>query len=807
MSRPRRASALGAIALFALVFATFAEALLGSRVFFQRDILSYWYPGMAAFREAVAEGSWPLWNPRLGFGAPLLADASFQIAYPPTWLVLVLSPAAYFKLFAAGHCLLAGLGALLLGRRLGLWPLAASVGGAAYALSGPLLSAVSLFHHYAGAAWMPWVLAALVSLLRRPGPATALGLGLAAGAQLLAGSGDLCLATGMLGVAGAAWYLVAARPSAPALKRVALAGALAACLAGALGALQWLPTARQAALGSRPGQGEAATYWSLHPLSLVDLAVPRLVSDAPLGRGAQRALFESRSPLLAGLYLGVTTLVLGILGLAGGGRGARLSAAAAAFFLLASLGRHTPLYTLLEALPGFALMRYPQKHLLPAALCVALLAAFGAAQWRQEWERRARARAFSLGGALAIAGALGLTAALALAAGLLPLPSLLRGAFATPQSAGAAAIRVARSAALLAVLGVLLAWRASRARPLAATTLALLLLGALDLVAVGRGINPLAPRALVEFRPPLAAILQPEAARSRVQFVLRDPACGHSVHGPAAWDESWKAALASVASLKPPSGVRFSLFGAFDGQFTGLEPRFSLAPMAAAVRLAGTPPGTRLLEIANVGRVLWLGEAPAGSSLVPLEARDTGYGCPLRVLAVPDPLPRAYVVGSERQLGGPEEELRSLLDASFDPRREVLLPDPRPAGDPGEDPGGRARVVARTANTVEVEAEASRPAVLVLVEAYDDGFRARVDGRRTPVLRANALFRGVRLPAGRHRVLFVYRPWAAVLGAWAFALGLVLAAALGAWAWRSRGPGLSPPPADGSIGVRGEEGR
>ena len=135
----RRGGGLALLALAAAVLATFAQALLGPRVFFQRDILSYWYPGMAAFRRAVSEGAWPLWNPHIGFGAPLLADASFQIAYPPTWLALALPLAAYYKLFAAGHCLWAAAGAYLLGRRLGLSPLGAGVAGGAFALSGPFL--------------------------------------------------------------------------------------------------------------------------------------------------------------------------------------------------------------------------------------------------------------------------------------------------------------------------------------------------------------------------------------------------------------------------------------------------------------------------------------------------------------------------------------------------------------------------------------------------------------------------------------------------------------------------------------------
>ena len=771
MPPPDRAVALALLAVVAAVVATFGEALFGTGVFFERDILAYWYPGMAAFRRAISEGGWPLWNPHLAFGAPLLADASFQLAYPPTWLALVLPLATYYKLFAAGHCLWSALGAFVLGRRIGLGATAAAAGGLTFALSGPFLSSASLFHHYTGAAWMPWVLAALESLFRRPRLATGLVFGLAAGGQLLAGSGDLCLATGLLGAARLGWGLLRSGLHLGRLRPVAGPLLLGAALALALGALQWLPTAEQAARGSRPGQGDASTYWSLHPLSLVDLAVPRLISGASLEGAARRAIFEDRAPLLAGLYVGVATLVLGALAIRTREGGARLAAAGAAFFLLASLGRHTPFYELLRVLPGVALMRYPQKHLLAFSLCAALVAAFGVASWTGRWGEKDRRRGFSLAGFLALGAGLVVTAAIALASGKTPLPPVLAGAFEDPATAGAAALRAGRSALLLAAFALLLAWRATRERPPLAATAALVLLGASDLVAVGRGLLPLAPRALVEHRPRAADTLLAKAALGRVQFVPPEPACRGVTGGPAGWEYSWRAALAAVDVVSPPSGVRWGLFGAFDGQFTGLEPRWSIAPIAVAVHLAGTESSTRFLEIGNVSHVLWVRREPP-DTLEPGETLPSPYSCPLQVLRVPDPRPRAYVVAREKRLPAESEELGALLDPGFDPRSEVLLADAR-LGDRAGPPPGAARVVSRTSDTVDVEVSPGGPGVLVLVEAFDEGWKATVDGTPAPVLRANVLFRGVRVGGGGHRVRFVYRPWTARLG-----LGLFVAALL-----------------------------
>jgi uncharacterized membrane protein YfhO len=47
---------------------------------------------------------------------------------------------------------------------------------------------------------------------------------------------------------------------------------------------------------------------------------------------------------------------------------------------------------------------------------------------------------------------------------------------------------------------------------------------------------------------------------------------------------------------------------------------------------------------------------------------------------------------------------------------------------------------------------------LVLNDPYHPWWRASVDGRDAPILRANVLFRAVPVPAGRHRVEFAFEP-------------------------------------------------
>jgi uncharacterized membrane protein YfhO len=120
-------------------------------------------------------------------------------------------------------------------------------------------------------------------------------------------------------------------------------------------------------------------------------------------------------------------------------------------------------------------------------------------------------------------------------------------------------------------------------------------------------------------------------------------------------------------------------------------------------------------------------------------------------------------------------DIETLLDPAFDPARAVVLPEPPPLPAPSSF-HGQAQVVELLADRVRVDVDGSAPGLLVLADAYDPGWRARVDGEAVPVLRANVAFRAVPVPAGRHRIDMVYRPWSVPVG-----FGASLASAIVTW--------------------------
>lgn len=91
-------------------------------------------------------------------------------------------------------------------------------------------------------------------------------------------------------------------------------------------------------------------------------------------------------------------------------------------------------------------------------------------------------------------------------------------------------------------------------------------------------------------------------------------------------------------------------------------------------------------------------------------------------------------------------------------------------------------------DAVTVEVEAARPARLVLVDAWDPGWEASVDGAPAAVSRANEIFRSVEVPAGRHTVDWRYVPEGLRAGALVSGVAVVAAALL---ALRGRGRGAA----------------
>jgi hypothetical protein len=776
------------------------RAVFLGEVLFDRDLHMDWYPRAIVFARTIREGFLPLWDLTIGFGQPLLADPGAQVLYPTTWLNVVLAPPVVYTLFALFHLTFSAVGLTRLARAVGLQRGPAVAAGAAWMLSGPFASLANLWHHFAGAAWMPWVVLATHRLVRRPSAARVAVLGVCLGLQVLAGSGDMVLLTA--GVVGA-WLLAVGPPRRRAL-HAALSLAIGVFLAAAVSAGQWLPTMDLVSRSARASLPEdVRVEWSVPPAGLVRLFVPldasgRVAYTAP----AHLALFDGpRPPFFGSLYLGVVALALAAAGLARGRPPRRLATALAAMAvvaLLVSMGDHTPLYALMvELIPGAGLFRFPTKVTVVAAFAVAILAGMGLQATRGRLRRRV------LAASVAVVGAAVLAASALLFGPALPAATrwgLLLDRSGLEGDALPSLVRLLDHA-VVAGLGAVALLKAGRVAAWAPLLAASCLVA--DLLLAHQDLHSTAPAALLAVPPPVLSALD-RAHHARVYIYEYEIHVGtserllgrenaYTVAQPVPGiDPRPLAAFAMRVYPVPPCGGYWGVEGSYDLDIRGLQPLVFEEVNLRLRRAEGTPAHRRLLRLGAVRTVVAL-HSEGFEDLVAGPTFTSLFGEPIRTFRIPDALPRVYAVGRARAVD-PEAAIPAMMDPSFEPSREVLLSGPGAAAASAthEPPEARIRVEELFADRERLEVDLEGPGFVVSVDAWAPGWRAYVDGDPADVLRANALFRAVAVPAGHHLVEMVYRPWSALVGLSISAATLMVLALLCGTLW-VRGRRSTPP--------------
>ena len=149
---------------------------------------------------------------------------------------------------------------------------------------------------------------------------------------------------------------------------------------------------------------------------------------------------------------------------------------------------------------------------------------------------------------------------------------------------------------------------------------------------------------------------------------------------------------------------------------------------------------------------------------------------PARLYQVRAVVPRLRFVARARPLHRDADLAAALSDPAYDPGGAVLLDDAAGGALADGDEGGgtaadgEAVITQETPERITMRVSTTGPGYAVLADAYAPGWRATLDGRPVPILRADGLFRAVALPAGEHTVEMEYRPADVVAG---LVLGLV----------------------------------
>lgn len=779
----------------------FGRLLSPGRALANRDILLFHLPLRVCFRNLVAGGVLPLWNPWLNGGQPILSNPNYAAFYPPTWLVLPLPPEYALSVLAVLHAAIAFAGAWRLARRLGAGKGAAALAAVGYTGGGALLSMLEAYTLFCSMAWLPWVLALGDDALRRPAGVTwrrpALLAGLALAMQLLT-EPTVVVISGLGLLAFAAASLGGSAPASPGgLRAVRPVRAAAAwrvlvppLVAVALAAVQLLPTADRLADTVRSGglAAEEATLWSSPPERVVETAFPRFFGDpSRQGEGLffGRGLHDLDYPYVVSIYPGLLVTVLGAAALClwpVPRRAAWVLCLAAGWFL--ALGRHNPLYEpLRRLLPPLAAMRYPERFILLAIAPLTFAAALG---WQRLLdERRAgREQAADLPlalGLVVLVTAVALTGVVYLApvttaawlADHAPLPvtsrALARDLALVRHEAWAAIATAAAAAALLA----LCRWRRPRAGLLSTLAVALL---AGDLWHYGGGLVRTVPIAEYRREPPLLRELRPPGARLFVQTLPEERRLRL-----AGGDSGLALMHAQLARLLPYSAALWGVPYVLNGDFDRMLTRWGAATLQVLHADLRQQPemAVRLLGAWGVGGMLLRDTTAAG---LPEDA------APPRPQPIPLPAPRRFVPDHFRM-----SVYRFVPQVSFHPsypsalylahsqgfavdrQEHCVRPDAPPATVSYPRPP-QLLTLKDAAGHVELRYRAATGGFFVVATTFDPGWRAAVDGAPRRVYPTAAGQLGVELPAGEHRLVLAYHERLLPLGA-AVSLAALLAVA------------------------------
>ncbi|HEY6291681.1 MAG TPA: YfhO family protein [Terriglobia bacterium] len=819
-----RADAAPLALLAGILILLFRRVLFAGQMFFYRDVFSYTYP-RAQFIHAVARtGHLPYWNPYFSFGEPVLANPNFLFFYPTTLLIILLPVGLAYGLHYILHFGWVALGTYLLARRWEQSRTAAFFAAATFAFSGPVLSLGNLYNQAAAAAWIPWALLVTDYAVRHRSRRPWILLSVVLALQFIGAEPFTLLATVALAFAYAVFDALGTRDHLrQRIIRLVLAFAAVGLLMLGLSAVGLLPSldilhrARRGTTGLPYGE---TVYWSLHPLTFLDLLLPGFFGSVFDSSTSWTYVLAGRNqPYYVSVFVGFVPIFFAWIGWSEGrDRRRNFLAVAAVILLLLACGRYTPLFAEAYLLfPPLALVRFPAKLLVPAIGLLAILAGWGVDVIRRagdgssggtvQWRMRTLSPLIALGSVAALIWVLAATAPQLIDRGsraiLLATNQLFERSPADQLRASdlQAAMNYALSMIKLQFPGLagfflggaiwLVALKQGRrwARRGLGVVIAL---GIAQAVWVNDSDNPTVPRSFYTYRPPVVEQPPHPSGPYRFAYIQRDPQSSIS--------ESQ--ALLNFDSIPEARGFSAAAQISFrDRLLLNRGAMLSGIEMAENLDMEGSLPPAYyefwiheikqesdqaradcLLGRANVKYIVRQNRRPSATTR---EVGPVFNGSPDPSYLYQDLcfMPRAYAVGNAVESINSAGTLSKLSDPGFDARHTVILeatPPPLSPGvsNPAQD-AGEVTITARDPNTVTLRAEMQRPGYVILLDRWDPGWQATVDGRAAPVLIADHMFRAVETGPGTHQIQFRYRQRGLAAGV---AVSLITMIAL-AFAW------------------------
>jgi hypothetical protein len=762
-----RRGTLGAGAALVVFWCALAFAWTVSDAVVPWDSKNHFYPMLRFLGAALAQGEWPLWNPFHFSGHPTVADPQSLLFTPTMLLFAALSPAASMEAFdiaVLAHLLLAGFATLALFARRGWHPAGAVLAAMIVMIGG---SASARLQHtgiiISYAFFVPALLMLDIALERR---SWRWGLGFAVTAALMTiGRDQIAFLFGLSLFGFVGWEMASApRPLIWLRERAALM-LMMAVVAGAIIAVPALLTLQFLMDSNRPSISFGyAVMGSLVPENLATLLSPNIFGtlDAsndywgPMWDTVPEGTWTDRS--IGYLFVGTASAVLliwqGIAERRLLDREIRFFVGLLAVALLYALGRYTPIFEVIfDRIPGVKLYRRPAD----ATFVINVALGFIVGYCLHAYLRGAREPISTRLLRFASSGIALLLPALTLGYAVLFSYRVGKGEFALSAA-------LWTSAGAIVILGGLWIARRRDLRPWAAVVLIAVTGGEL-------------------------------AWRNAASALNAEPASRYSVY-----ETLTPVDYAGLDVLRHELAARHERGEHPRVEILGLSGAWQNAAMVFGIE---DTVGYNALRLADYEKIVGVGENAVETELRKFPGTFRGYRCRLSKLLgleylvldrpaaqlpahfprlkdaqllygaehmyiyrLQDAAPRAYLATAVKPLDTAEAmEAEEFPD--FDRTNEVLL-DPSEieslkttypdAVDADATDRRDVKIEAYHRNSIEIAIDSESDGVLVLHDLYYPGWTVSIDGESAKLLRANILFRGVEVPAGKHHVVFAFRP-------------------------------------------------
>lgn len=754
-SRERWRRAAPALLFVAALGWIYRDVLLGRAAIVFRDMGGVHWPVRRHFAARLLRGELPEWYPFDGLGSSYAGNGVNGLFHPSVLLHLALPDALALSLGVVLARAFAAAGTYRLLRHWKCGAPAALVGAVGFALSGYLMSMDGNLPYLLAGAALPWAVLGLES------GSVAL---CAASMALVALSGERAH-TLFFGAALLLLLALTHERRRRALAHLAASGAVALLASAA----QLLPALDALNRGSRDDDPLAvARLWAFNPLRFLELLAPGFLR-LPTGQVPKLVYGQERfsSFWADSVYLGAAVAALAVvgLGLAPGRRLRAVLGGFGAFCLLAAVGSGTdaPLFEALQhVVPGFTMLRYPEKNLVLVVFAVACLAGMGA-EAVLAGASPPKARSWLLGALGALFATVGL---LRLCVGSLEGALLwLSGA----QAPGAAAELAALMPSLQSNLssGVLLAGLSGGLALALLSKEARLHAPALVLSALVPALVAAAPFAA--YRSDRSVVERRPEAMEQMEEALGGPAYGRA-RVFASYDTAANRCLAAGGCR---NGVTREILAV-----QGLESCPGFLPQATKGRRA------RALDELPAP-VFFLGFNVRYS--LPADGwgadRANGFG----LLEGPPAGDRIRLVQAV-PASSLDEALAIASQEGFDPVAAVPVEGSASAFPASAPVRGSLRVERYSPERIEVTASSETDCALFVADAFAPGWTATVDGAPAEIVPGLVLGRAIAFPKGSHRVELAYRTPGLRAGLALSALGWALVGGFALAGRRRRSP-------------------